>query len=184
MKRIREVKKLLPFVGDNIKLRLLSMEDIDWYANAIYSDDYNRYMDNKINKLDFNKVKVLLTSLVLGYTTGCKASGECRLIIENKFGDKVGGISLFETDKDTISFGYWVLPAYQGKGYAQKAVNSAKELVFKLSNIEVIKIDVQSANIGSLMVAYKTGFNQVGTSQGKFMENIEFELRKSQYVKR
>ena len=53
MKRIREVKKLVPFVNDRIRLRLLSMEDIDWYANAIYSDNYNRFMDNKVNKLDF-----------------------------------------------------------------------------------------------------------------------------------
>lgn len=184
MRRIREVKKLVPFVGDKIKLRLLSVNDIDWYANSIYNDDYNRYMDNKINDMDFIKVKYLLNNLALSYSMGCKVDGECRLIIEDVItSEKVGGISLFEVGKREISLGYWILPTYKNKGYAQCSVNMIKDLVFKLSNVDVIKLEIQSANISSLMVAYKTGFNMVGKSQGKFMENLEFELRKSQYVK-
>lgn len=185
MKRIREVKKLVPFVNDRIRLRLLSMEDIDWYANAIYSDNYNRFMDNKVNKLDFAKVKMLLSNLALSYSIGCKVSGECRLIIEDvNTNEKIGGISLFEIEKDSIALGYWILPAYQNKGYAQCSINLIKDLVFSLSKIESIILEIQSANISSMMVAYKTGFNHIDTSQGKVMENMKFELRKSQYVKR
>lgn len=184
MRRIREVKKLVPLVGDRVKLRLMSTNDIDWYANAIYSDDYNKYMDNKINNMSFMKVKFLLNNLAMSYGAGCKVDGECRLIIEDSItNEKIGGVSLFETDRDEISLGYWILPTYKNKGYAQCSINLVKDLVFRLSNVNVIKIEIQSANISSIMVALKTGFNMTGRSHGKFMENIEFELRKSQYVK-
>lgn len=180
MRRIKEVKELTPFVGEKITLRILSMQDIDWYANSIYTDSYNKYMDNKLTKLDFNKIKFLLSNLVVGYTMNCKAAGECRLvIIDNETLNKIGGITIFESGKNEVSIGYWILPAYQGKGYAQHSVNIIKELVFKLSNINMIKLEIQNENIASRMVAIKTGFKHISTYKGKYTENLVFELRKT-----
>lgn len=178
MYNIGSLKRQLPFIIDNIEIRLLEYKDIDWYITTSKQDFFNEFIDNKFTDTPYEVLKFRLTNLVMSYRTGVKVQGEARLIlIDTNSGDKIGGCTLFEKDKNCIEVGYWIIPAYQGKGNAKKLIYNIDKLLFKLNNINVINLTIREDNDKSLIIAEKCGFKAVDKINGKYKTNIVYELR-------
>ena len=178
MYNIGKLKKQMPFLIDNLEIRLLDYKDIDWYINTAKQDFFNEFIDNKFTDTPYEVLKFRLTNLVMSYRTGVKVQGEARLvIIDSQTGNKIGGCTLFEKDNHTIEVGYWIVPAYQGKGNAKKLIYNIDKLIFNLKNIDTINLTIREDNNKSLIIADKCGYKNIGSIKGKYKNNIIYELK-------
>lgn len=179
MYNIANLKKILPITYNRLDLELLSYKDLDWYIDALKSSFFNEYIDYKFLDVSDSELRFKLTNLALSYKLSMQIQGECRFILVDKLtNQKIGGCTLFETDKSSIEVGYWVLPAYQNKGYAKELMNNIKETLFKLKNINIIRLVIREDNIKSIMIAEKSGFKRINSFLGKYKENLVYEVRR------
>lgn len=178
MHNIVNLKKILPLKLDRTQLDLLTYKDIDWYINTIKTPFFNEYIDYKFLDVTDTELKFKLTNLAMSYSLNMRISGEARLILRDKVsGDKIGGCTLFESDNTSLEIGYWILPAYQNKGYAKELMSNIIEQLFKLKNIKVIRLVIREDNFKSIMLAEKCGFSKSGSFIGKYKENLVYEVR-------
>lgn len=178
MYNIINLKKKLPFKLDRIYLDILTYKDIDWYIDTLKKDFFNEFIDYKFTSVSDAELRFKVTNLAMAYKLNMKVPGEARLIIKDKKTDEyLGGCTIYETDNNSVDIGYWILPAYQGKGYAKELMNHISELVLGLKNISNIRLVIREDNIKSLMVAEKCGFTKTGSFKGKYKENIIYEAR-------
>lgn len=175
MYKINELKKLLPFNIDNIKLELLTYSDIDWYIEIVKQDFFNKYIDNRFTDTSKEYLRFKLFNLAMSYKTGVKVQGEARLIIKDAVtNERIGGCTLFEVEDNTIEIGYWIIPAFQNKGIAKKLIYNIKDLVFRLSKIDTIKLTIREDNIVSIIIAEKCGYKKMGDFLGKYKKNLVY----------
>ncbi|SNZ04714.1 Protein N-acetyltransferase, RimJ/RimL family [Terribacillus aidingensis] len=83
-----------------------------------------------------------------------------QVLIEKETGEKIGHAGLVpqEVEGETeLEVGYWIAPAYWGKGYATEAALAFKDLAFEHLHVARIIALIYSENLASCRVADKLG---------------------------
>ena len=72
----------------------------------------------------------------------------------------IGSICLWniEVEKKQAEIGYVLMPAFQGKGIMQEAVNSVIDHGFNVMQLDTITADLEAANTASIKLLERTGF--------------------------
>lgn len=176
---IKELKKQLPSViDDKYKLRLLDYGDIDWYIDFFLTDYFKKYQDDRISEDDRVSIKVGLTNTVAAYRVGLKQSGAMRLVLEDLDTENcVGGCTIYERENNSLELGYWILPAYSGKGLAKKLVKQATGIVKELDNFSEVYVEIRCDNIASICVAEECGYKLLREIDGKYTKNLIYNIR-------
>jgi ribosomal-protein-serine acetyltransferase len=67
-----------------------------------------------------------------------------------------------------LEIGYWVHPAFTGRGVATSAAAALTEAAFTLPGVEHVEIHHDVLNLASERVPVKLGFAEVGTQEARF----------------
>ncbi|WP_273226656.1 GNAT family N-acetyltransferase [Geosporobacter ferrireducens] len=101
-------------------------------------------------------------------------------LMENILG-RVNLVSIMRGCFNKAELGYRVGKAYNGKGYATKAVNLVLEKALIIHKLHRIEAGTSPENIGSQIVLIKNGFQFCGRSSqyiyqdGRWQDSINFE---------
>ena len=127
-------------------------------------ENQEKFYKSKVDKSDNNDVFVWSVFLKPEYTN----SG---------YEEVIGQVSAQENGEDiTIrDVGWYMDPAYQGKGYATEAAKTMIDYMFKEVEINGISSVAVKDNIGSCRIFEKLGFNEdkVQVLINRYMENDE-----------
>lgn len=94
----------------------------------------------------------------------------------------VGGVSA-----TPAHFGYWIAPAYHGKGFATEAGRAMLRLLFGRSDADAVRSGYFEGNHASRRVLEKLGFAEVGRSvipcraRGQDMPNRDMSLSRADW---
>jgi RimJ/RimL family protein N-acetyltransferase len=83
-----------------------------------------------------------------------------QVLIDNETGEKIGHAGLVPQEIENaieMEVGYWIAPAYWGKGYATEAALTFKDLAFEQLNLIRIIALIYPENLASRRVADKVG---------------------------
>lgn len=76
-----------------------------------------------------------------------------------RIGDTIiGTISLVNIEQGQGTVGYWIAPAYQGRGYVTQAVLELKAIAFEKMGLDCLHLEYLQGNAASARVAAKCGF--------------------------
>ena len=67
-----------------------------------------------------------------------------------------------------LEIGYWVHPAFTGRGVATSAAGALTDAALALPAVDHVEIHHDMLNLASERVPAKLGFTQVGTTTGRF----------------
>lgn len=175
--KIKTLKNKLPIYTDRLKIQILGSRDVDTYISEVKQPYFSEYLEGKnIASLSDFEIANRLRSLVQYYGTAQQIVYEIRLVIKDNDNNFIGGITLcprFNTRE--LEIGYWVVPKYQGNGYATEALNRVcifSSIVFK-SNIDKLVLYIQERNIKSLNVAKNCNFEFTEYIPGNRGRNIK-----------
>jgi ribosomal-protein-serine acetyltransferase len=102
----------------------------------------------------------------IGYVTSCEqewAEGQAYNYAITVDGTVVGSCGLMRRiAPGGLEIGYWVHPAWTGRGLATMAVTALIRQAFKLPGVELVEIHHDEANEPSGAVARRLGFTEVG----------------------
>lgn len=106
-------------------------------------------------------------------------------------GAPVGCIGLHrikEENKNSAEVGYWLNPAFQGKGYAREMIEAMLDLAFNRLELDSVWATAIPTNVKSHKVLNRQGFQIVDkvvkpvAAPGKIAERNVYELKKTDYV--
>jgi len=80
----------------------------------------------------------------------------------------------YEQEHRRIEIGYWLLPKYWGKGYAQEALKEVIRYAFDELQVERIEAYVETGNSPSDKALLKQGFLYEGTMRNCELKNNKF----------
>lgn len=167
------IMNIFPLYTPRLKIRLMRLDDLDWYIGTIKKPFFNEFLDDKYRLGIDSAVRKMMTLTILSWEAplvGCINNVKCLVEYNNTL---VGGISV----EDTKIFGvyqlaYWVIPSYQNNGIGTEMLASLCVELFQLPNIFELQLTIQKSNIKSIKTACKVGFtykksfkSRVGISQ-------------------
>lgn len=175
MKNIAELRKTLPIIYNNRKLRMVSFNDIDWYITNTLQPYYEEYIDCKFSSVPRKKLEMQLYNRIKGYVCRVKNSDEARLLLcDCNTNEIIGGITLFEKDEN-IEIAYFILPKHQGKNEAynmlKNSINKLNKSNMKFKNITAV---IREDNTKSIKLIEKLGFRRIDSVKGKYKNNIVY----------
>ncbi|MBP7507361.1 MAG: GNAT family N-acetyltransferase [Prolixibacteraceae bacterium] len=147
----------------NIKLRALEPEDLELL--------YKWENDISVWKVSNNKTplsKFILAGYIKSSDKDIWESKELRLMIENKEGNGVGTIELFDFDPYNSRAGIGIMiydNEERRKGIATSAINLISEFAFKEIGIYQLYANISSSNIPSLSLFKVLGFEHTCTKK-------------------
>ncbi|QXE01084.1 GNAT family N-acetyltransferase [Terribacillus sp. DMT04] len=83
-----------------------------------------------------------------------------QVLIDRETGEKIGHAGLVPQEVDGVTeleIGYWIAPAFWGKGYATEAAFAFKDVAFEQCNVTRIIALIYPDNLASRRVADKLG---------------------------
>ena len=80
--------------------------------------------------------------------------------------------------------GWYIAPAYQGKGYATEAATAVLDFMFNTVEITEIRTGAAEINLGSWKLMERLGFEYTGTKQSSYFKNDEILTSKEYYCNR
>ena len=159
----------------DVKAELISNNILSEYIDILRSDFYNEYLDFKFNS-DISEEKLIyeMKNKIEQYDKYDINIKEFRFVILDSNRHIIGGYTLhigFE-----IEIAYFVIPEYQGKGIASKALYGViSKLKYLGYNNYIVKLNIQEKNSKSLRLARKMQFKVCKKYKGRFGTNIELK---------
>ncbi|MBL7074887.1 GNAT family N-acetyltransferase [candidate division KSB1 bacterium] len=158
------------FQGKNLDLIAFEKHHIEMVAKWIN--------DEQINIPNGARFPVSEYEQMIWYEKICKDKTKRKLIISTKNREHVGMVSLFNIDykNQNSEIGVYVIPKYQGKGYAKEALNLLLTFAFFELNLHKIYASIYDFNIPAIKLFESVGFQHESTnkeviySQGKFID--------------
>lgn len=144
--------------GKNIKLRGACEDDYRLYENFRRDTDSQKLYE----KIEF---PINADSIRESIKRANENNGDDFLfVMENVDGEIVGQIVTFDCDKrmGNFKFGLFVLPAYQGKGYAKEAVNIVLDYYFNHLRYHKANVYIYDCNEKSQKFHQSLGFVREG----------------------
>ncbi|SIT89859.1 GNAT family N-acetyltransferase [Pontibacter indicus] len=84
------------------------------------------------------------------------------------------GLNELEAEHQKAQMGYWLLPAYWGKGYVPEAARAVMQYAFHEMHLNRIEAIVEGGNAASEKVLQKLGFTCEGRLREREMKNGRF----------
>jgi RimJ/RimL family protein N-acetyltransferase len=143
--------------GKNVNLRVVEKEDLLQNAELInnpdYFGEYNPLV--QMSKADLEKQYEKL------------GSEEKRFLIEDKDGNRIGGITHFPAG-ETLEIGYVLNPSERGKGYGTEAAEIMVDYLFLSKDTVRVQAHTDIRNEASQKVLEKAGFKKEGVVRKGF----------------
>jgi len=146
--------------NENIRLRAVEPQDLErlyvWENNSslwIVGNTREPYS------------KYALKQYILQIDSDIYESKQLRLMIDDELsGDTVGTVDLFDFDihNSRIALGLFIDTAYQGKGFATKALHITENYVFNFLKINQIYCHIAENNTASRLMFEKEGYESHG----------------------
>ena len=136
--------------GKNFKLRPIRDSDADSLAESINFKDIAYFLMN--SPYPYNKKHAKW------WINRCKKLKDEKQWVIDVHGKVVGGIGLSGINKNRAEVGYWVTPAYRGKGIATQAVRLIVNHAFKKLKLFRVQAFTFVGNEASEVVLAKNGF--------------------------
>ena len=170
-------------IGNNIKLRALEPEDLDFLYQIENNDSF---WEVSHTQTPFSKY--ILKQYLENAHLDIFEAKQLRLLIEEKTTKKqLGMIDLFDFNPKHQRAGIGILihPSYQQKGYASEALGLLIDYCFSHLNLHQLYANITSDNFKSISLFEKQNFKKIGVkkdwiiTKGKFKDEILFQLIKA-----
>lgn len=160
--------------GERIILRALEPADVDllmrWENNAEYW-----YLSGTVQPFS----RAVLENYVANAAQDIFTTGQLRLMIEaNQNGQALGTIDLFDFDPFHQRAGIGILianKAHRGQGHGAEALRLLKQYAFDYLGLRQLYCNVLAANVQSLKLFEKAGFELSGTKKAWIRRGNTFE---------
>ena len=141
--------------GKSIRLKLGDKEDLDFFVgfwnNLDYYGDYEPIME-QMTKAEAEK-------------RFADASKKATFIIQKRDGTNIGLIVYFGQSSGSITIGYAIEPAEQGKSYGTEALQLMVDYLFLAKEIHRVQANTDPENKASQHILEKVGFKKEGVSR-------------------
>lgn len=173
------------FRTKRLHLRLIQDADVDFILEGLSDTRVTQYYAVHYDTLEAVQEQMQFYRDLLEKGTGIwwafSLEGESKLI---------GACGLSSLDKvhQKAEIGFWLLPAYWGKGYIPEAVAAILPYCFEVLQLNRIEAIVEGENIASAKVLEKVGFRNEGNlresefKNGKFIDLLYFSLLKKEFA--
>lgn len=170
------------FQGKKVNLIAFEKDHVDMVAKWIN--------DERINIGSGARFPVSKYEQVTWYENICRDKTKQKLIISTKKEEHVGMVSLFNIDHKNRNseIGVYIIPNYQGKGYAKEALNLLLTFAFCELNMHKVYASVYSFNLPSSKLFELVGFHHESTnkeaiySQGKFIDIHTYSIFRGDFI--
>jgi len=170
------------FKGKNINLIAFEKYHIEMVASWIN--------DERISFGNGPRFPISKYEQNIWYENICKDKTKKKLII-SKEKENIGMISLFNIDhiNKNSEIGIYIIPEYQGQGYAKESLYLLLKFVFYELNMHKVYASILDFNVLSIGLFESVGFTCEGTnkeatySMGKFVDIKIYSLFKRNFIK-
>lgn len=159
-------------VNNDIYLRALELEDIEFLLNLENNPDYWEVSTTVIPFSRFQMEQYLINT-----NNDLNEEKQLRLIIVEKESNKnVGCIDFYDLEPIArrAYIGVIVLSEFQGKTYGQQALRMMIELAFKKFALHSLSVIVNTNNLPSIKLFEKLGFKKQGEKTDWVFKNGNF----------
>lgn len=168
---------------DNIRLRALEPEDLDWLF-AIENNELLWEISSTIQPFS----KVLLARYIENANQDFYSAKQLRLVILYKE-KPVGLLDLFEYEPQDhrAGLGILILPEFESKGIATTAIEIGVNYGFSILQLHQIYVNITADNTRSIALFKKLNFQLVGTkkewiyTQGTYKDELLFQRINNDY---
>jgi RimJ/RimL family protein N-acetyltransferase len=173
---IDEGMTLNDWQGNNVRLRAVEPEDIDFFCACHQDSDRCRRLDH----VSVPPSRAMLAAWVEKQSRRDFDSETFFWVIENEVAERVGGISTHLCQPRTGTFGYAldIVPAHRRKGYAGEAIRLVLRFYFDELRYQKVTVSVHSDNEASIRLHERLGFQHEGRlrrmvfTNGVFLDEI------------
>lgn len=154
--------------GDRVALHTVEREDLDVFARARNDPDVRVPL-----AIDAPQSQDAIEEFY-EETISAKESVHLLAVVD---GDPVGATALFDADPSSGAgdLAYWVLPEFQGNGYAKEALSLLLEYAFEELRLHRVQADLVATNDASRGLLESLQF----TREGRFRDD---EFQDGEYV--
>lgn len=168
---------------NEIKIKHITIDDIDWYINESHTEHFNKYLDYKYSTASSNaKAKAIVDERVYNKLRDIalmnnNIKDEVRFIIFDANNNRIGDIGLkIINELSSIEISYYISEKYINKGYCYKAIKEMLEAIKNSGYSGEIFAVIQSANKPSIKVVQNVGFKISDNFAGKYTNNLVFSI--------
>jgi len=168
-------------LGENINLRALEPEDIDF----LFSSENNElFWEISSTQLPFSKY--ILQKYIENAHQDIYEAKQFRFVICDSKNVQVGMIDLFDFNPlhQRVGIGILINPKHQTNGYASEALEMIIDYAFSYLNAHQIYANITSDNKNSISLFEKFNFKKIGVkkdwifSNSNFKDEISYQLIK------
>lgn len=165
---------LLPLQDGGVRLRRLRADDASAYAEGTKDAGVRRYGHLPESEYTAESVREMITrDIDLGLEDGSLAV----LAIADAASDVfAGSLVLFDVTGHSVEVGFWVHPAYRGRGITAAALRLAAQFASN-SGLRELTARTLPENTASQRVLEAAGFTQTGVATGTTPSGQHVELR-------
>lgn len=182
----RQIAECLPYKkdGGRVTIRLVSESDtikLHFVRKEENKEEYYTPLPLEEEEFNFNANTEKYAEMIFSEDTA-------------KYGiyldfDLIGEIHLFDYNprNNCAELGYYFIPEYRGKGYAEEALNTLLELIFDKTPINKLFANTGSFNEKSCALLTKCGFSRDGILRehhelnGKLYDDYSFTMLRSDW---
>lgn len=140
--------------GDKVSLKPIGAGDIEWLRSV-----RNKYRDSFYSRDEISPLQQRAW-----YDRYAECNTDLMFIIQDKQGEKVGTIALYNIKMDDRSADVGriiILDEYRGEGYMEEALNLLVEHAFKRMRLFKIKVSTYLDNAAAIGLYSKVGFESL-----------------------
>lgn len=158
--------------GENIQLRALEPEDINFLFSVENSDTF---WEISYTQLPYSKH--ILKKYIENAHQDIYEAKQYRFAICNAQNQPIGIIDLFDfvPQHQRVGIGILILPEYQNKGFASEALKIIKKYTFTYLNIHQLFAEISCENSNSIQLFEKLGFQKTGVKKDWIFSNQTFK---------
>lgn len=170
---------------DDIKLRALEPEDLDWLFNL---ENDTKLWEVSQTIAPFSKS--VLKNYISNAQENIYSAGQLRLVItKSNTKQNIGLIDLYDFDamNKKAGVGIVILPEFQNQNYASKALQVIISYAFSHLDLHQLFACIISDNIKSTKLFENSGFSLSGTkkdwiySKGRYKNQYIYQLIRNEY---
>lgn len=152
---IVELKDIQLF-GEIINMRLISEKDAGFVVSLRNDENLNKYISQTSASIDMQ------VEWIRDYKSREAKGIEFYFIVENKDGENVGTVRIYDIDHDdkTCIWGSFILSNTRPNGSSYEVIRLSTEFAFKNLSIDKIYLDVRKNNSKAIHIYKKYGFVQ------------------------
>lgn len=158
---------------ERLLLRKVEQRDAPVVLQGYGDPLVNRYMSVAYNSLEEVQAQLDFYNSIYAEGTGIWWAICLKADPSTVIGN--AGLNNYRSHHRCIEIGYWLLPAFQGKGYAAECVKIICEYAFAQLDVHRIEAIIEGGNDASIKLLDKLGFTCEGTHK-------ETEIKNGKYI--